>query len=484
MFDKLKSILRKPPQDIPNRTSIEVKEALPTDTKAFIQDTAVNQWQFIYGQSSTKYYTPKQLLTYNTGWVYTCNNKNAQTLATIPLKLYYKKNGKEIKATPHKNISTQQKKFLKETVRKDVGEDVVEITEHPLMELLEHPNERMNWTDFVYQIQTYCGLIGNSYVYVERDKEGKPIHLYPLLAENVSVICKDNGWGYGEITQYKYTNTLNNQGRTEDRITMFNAEDIIHFLNPAPGNTLYGKGELEACLSAAERDFYYDQVENSLNKNNARPDFLISYKGGIKESEIKEVQRMWYKKYGTPLNAGKPLVAGGDIDVKQLGFSPRDMQYEKGREECRRIICATYGVPNSLVDINSANLASSKMGQDYYIMNCIKPKLIRFLEKLNEQLVELYDENLFLWFDGDLLISSDPKETAEIDKIYLDQGIYGAQFVRGRLGIELEQPDAEKATPTAMRVSETDNANPQKAKDKIEANTEQKPKEAVLNEED
>lgn len=466
MLNKIKSFFNKPEPPIENKTSFSIAEQ--ADTKAFVQDTSVNQWQFFFGQSSSKYYTPKQLLVYNTGWIYTCNHKNAQTLSTIPLKLYYRKGNQELKLTPHKKITKKQLDFIKRTNKKQIGDDVVEITDHPLIELLEHPNERMNWTDFVYFIQSYSGLIGNSYVYKQRDKEGNIVGLYPLLAENISAIVQDNGWGYGPISRYRYTNTFTNDNhKTEDKVTEFKSEDIIHFLNPAPGNTLYGKGELEACLSAAEREFYYDQVENSLNKNNARPDFVISYKNGIKENEVKEVQRMWYKKYGTPLNAGKPLVAGGDIDVKQLGFSPREMQYEKGRIETRRIICSTFGVPNAIVDINDANRASAEAALDFYRQTTIEPKIIRFLEKINEQLIEEFDPNLFLWYDANMLISYDERETAEIDDIYLNQGIYGAKFVRSRLGIELDQPDAEKANPLVTRVTQTDKNSDTGASSKI-----------------
>jgi HK97 family phage portal protein len=173
------------------------------------------------------------------------------------------------------------------------------------------------------------------------------------------------------------------------------------------------------------------------------------------ENQQKEIQRLWFKKYGTPMNAGKPMVTNGDVDVKQLNFSPRDMQYVMGRTEVRREVCAVFGVPNSLVDINDANRASAQSGLDYYKQTTVLPKLQKFLEKLNEQLVEDYDENLFVWFDGDMIISSDEKEAAEIDRIYLDEGIYGPTYVRNRLGICTEQPDALRALPTAMRMTST-----------------------------
>ena len=419
----------------------------PSDAeqKAFIADTAVNMWQFFYGQSSSKVYSPKQLLAYNVGWVYTCNNKTAQTLATVPVKLYYRNpTGKEVKHYKTMPISTRQARMLSGIMRKDMS-NTVEIEDHPVVELLHCPNDRMNWTDFSAFIQSYLGLIGNAYVLIERDKAGMPVALWPLLSENVSCVVKDNGLGYGEIVSYKYSNNLNDSGRTTEQVTIIKPEDMLHFVNYQPGNTLYGKGELEAAIACAEREFYYDQYENYINRNNARPDFLVSYKNGMTASQQKEIQRLWYKQYGTPMNAGKPMITNGDVDVKQLNFSPRDMQYQMGRTEVRREVCAVYGVPNALVDINNANLASSKSAMDHYRQYTILPKLQKYLEKLNQQLVEKYDENLFVWYDGDMVTSEDPLERANIDKIYMDLGVYGATYVRERIGIEEVQEDAERA---------------------------------------
>ena len=266
----------------PDRQDVSVKTFEDgVEKKAFIQSTTTNMWQFFFGQSSNKYYSPKQLLAYNTGWVNVCNSKNAQTLSTIPVKMYYRKPAsKEIKLVKHLPVSMKQARFLERTVGKVMG-DVVEIVEHPLLKVLCRPNNRMSWPDFAGFIQSYLGMIGNSYVVIERDKEGNCIALWPLLSENVSVVINENDIGYGDVKVYKYSNSLSQQGQSREKVTDIKPEDMIHFVNFQPGNTLYGKGELEAAICCAEREFYYDQVENYLNRNNARPDFLVAYKNGM-----------------------------------------------------------------------------------------------------------------------------------------------------------------------------------------------------------
>jgi HK97 family phage portal protein len=396
------------------------------EEKAFNQNTSL--WQLLMGSGSDKVYSPKELLKYNFGWVAACLNKNAQTLSSIPIRLYYKKeNGQSLKASKHKILKKEIQLAVKTSSKKSFTE-LVEITEHQVLDLIERPNSRMNWTDFVILNETYLGLIGNSYIYME--KEGDKITgLYPLLSENVSIKVKENAWGYGDIQNYLYS---------KDGVEShsFPPEAIIHMLNSSPGSVLYGKGELEQCLSAAERELYYDQTENYLNRNNARPDFLVSYVNGIKENEQKELMKMWYKKFGSVQNSGKPLVASGDVKVQQLGFNPREMQYKTGRDAVRQEIASVFGVPEALLVINESNFASSKSATNHYVQFTIKPKLTRFLEKLNEQFVSVYDDRLFLWWDGEFNSSMDALETAQLDQIYLTNGVYNPDYVRSRMGIE------------------------------------------------
>lgn len=445
MFEKFLSRFRKPVQE--EHMSFGVKEIPEVDKKAFLQETSTNAWQFFFGVSSNKQYTPKQLLQYNTGYVYSCNNKIGQTIAKVPLKLFYK--GKTPKLSQHKAISRATRKFI-EVTTKQAMDDVVEITTHPALTLTERINDRMNFSDMTYLVHGYLGLIGNSYIYKERDENNTVVNLYPLQAEFVTVIMKQNPFGYGKIEKYKYCSNDTDSGVDEKNAVYFKPEDIMHIANFQPGNMLYGKGELEACLSCAERAMYYDQVENYLNRNNARPDFLVVYKNGLKEAEQKEIARMWYKKYGTPMNAGKPMITGGDVDVKQLGFSPRDMQYQLGRETTKKEICAVYGVPEALIDINESNFASAKSAMNHFMEFTIHPKLSKYLNIINQQLISEYDPNLFFWYDD--YTSIDAKEQADIDKVYIDSGVYGPTYVRNRIGIDPNQDDAERA---AMKPKET-----------------------------
>jgi HK97 family phage portal protein len=382
------------------------------------------------GGNESKNYSPSELLKFNNGWIYTCNNKTSQTIASVPIKLYYtNSNSKELKWTKHKKIDKKTFNYIIE--HKDINMDVVEVLDHEVLNILNAPNDRMNYFDLTYITESYLGLIGNCYWYINENS------IYPLKSENVSVIIEDSDIGYGKIQSYKYE-------YSPSKYRFFKPEEIIHFCNYVPGNTLYGKGELESAISYAERETYYNIAENYINKNLARPDFVVSYKNGIKENELRETNKQWYKRFGSAKNQGKPIIVGGDIDIKNINLPPKEMSWEQGRKDVQKNICSIFGVPEALVELNQANYASASAATEHYMIYTIKPKLIKYLEKINTQLVKKYDGELFLWPEAGFEFSSDALKTAQIDQIYSQLGVYGNEYIRDKLGIPQNAAEGEE----------------------------------------
>lgn len=383
------------------------------ETKAANMD--ISNIQIITGStiSTDAILTPRELMAYNVHWVYTCNTKNSGTCASIPLKLYYqnKSNSKVIQSSrPVKGKN-----------------DIVEILDHPFLDLIKNVNPYMNWTDLSALIFGYMGLVGNSYVYIEKDGSGKPKALYPLLSEFVTLKLNEAN---GEVAAYKYF-----EKRT------YRPEEIIKFSNVQPGSLINGKGELEACIKAVQRYCYYDSAESYLNKNNMRPDFVAAYKTKLSEAERNDVEKIWFKKFGRK-GLGKPLITS-DMDIKPIGLAPKEMQYPQGRSAAIDEILATFGVPEALIFLNSANLASSRSATSHYLRYTIYPKLTKFCEKLNETLLPLYDDNLYVDFDKN--IEADPVEQSTILNSYVTSGVMSVNEAREVIGLEPIEEDIEES---------------------------------------
>ena len=352
-------------------------------------------FNIITNDKSAISYSPAELVRLNTGYVSICCGKNANTLANIPVKLYYNSPSSSIKSTQHKKVSLSQFNYIKSScthkavAQLETENDIVEIVEHPILDLLSVINNQQNYVDFVSFIQQYLGLIGNAYVKINFDSNsGLPKSLDPLLSEYTTIIADDPK--HGKISGYKYT--------AGKKPKTFSPKEIIHFCNYSPGSRLIGVGELEQCINAVTRYNYYDEFESCINRNYGVPDWLMFYKNKVNKKDLDEIHKQIMKRLGGT-NKGSPIVASGDIEVKNLGFSPKDMSWVNGRKSCIQEVANSFQVPESMLFLNSSNLASALTASTEYHRHCIFPKMSKFVAKLNETLIPLYKaDGLFLWY--------------------------------------------------------------------------------------
>uniref|UniRef100_A0A6M3KSS0 Putative portal protein n=1 Tax=viral metagenome TaxID=1070528 RepID=A0A6M3KSS0_9ZZZZ len=396
-------------------------------------------------QKNKPKYTADDLLRLNKNWVSICNRKNALMVATTKLNLYYKKNAGESLITPNKRVEKQIR-----GITCKANEELVEIEKHPILELLDSVNAEMNYVDFCTFIQEYLGILGNAYVYVER-KGSKPVSLHPLLSEKVTVVLEHNKDGTSYIKEYKYFDKK-----------IYQPEDIIRFINYSPGQLVAGRGDLEYCVDAAERYDYYDQLEKGLNKNNARGDYLLSYKQRPSERDRRDLLNDLYKNFSGPENAGKPIVTS-DATITPLSFSPRDMQYQVGRQWAMDEIASVFGVPNVLLNLRETNYAAAAASMNFYLQTTIYPKLAQYCNRLNEFLVPQFDNTgkLKLWYEDE--IKEEPLEESNVLRNYVSAGIMTKNEARERLGLPplVEPEDSEDlATPKEKEeLEEEENKN-------------------------
>ncbi len=393
--------------------------------------TSANQLQAIIGTNSDAITCNADLVKLgNTSWQSICNRRNAQTMASLDIKLYYK-NKSNKKTILGKKITKDQKKHLR-TTKKELNE-VEEIIKHPILDILN--GEDYSYSELIEYISLYMGSIGVCYVRKVKENN-KIISLEPLLSEFVTPIVNGKqGEVEGEVTQYKYNPPNKNE--------VIPADDIIQFVNYSPGNKVVGIGDLEVCLDAALRSKYYDDFEKYIAKNNGRPDFIISTKNNIKEEEAKTWYKKFISKYMGVKNSGKPLMLNGEYKIDVLNFKPNELNFQNGRKEAKATICSAYGVPISMIDNSEQiNRATAYAGLEQYARYTIYPKLSKIIEVLNKELVKDYDDNLFLWFDE--LQLTDTELVAERIMKQVQARIITIDEAREKLGYEaMEMDDTE-----------------------------------------
>ena len=225
-------------------------------------------------------------------WVYAAAQINANAVASLPLRLYAKKD-----ATPvgTRAIPRHRKAYLMgdargeqrpaaSVMRKAVayGDDFEEVTgSHPITDLLARANPFLNGFDLSVLRILYGELTGNAYLHPIIDEgTGLPAELWPLAPHYVEVIpCDDEfikGYVYGVDSQHKQ---------------IFEPDEVIHFRRPNPGNYFYGLGKVEAAYGVIQANEAIHEMDLATFANSARPDYAVVVKGSPTGDQLDRFQQ-------------------------------------------------------------------------------------------------------------------------------------------------------------------------------------------------
>jgi HK97 family phage portal protein len=170
----------------------------------------------------------------------------------------------------------------------------------------------------------------------------------------------------------------------------FRPEEVIHFRYPDPKDPYTaGLSPLRACWEQAALVSDYLAFKKATWENSAIPGVVISPDDIIGEEERDRLESQWNAKFRRG-GAGRALIAESGMKVSLLAHSAGDLaalaEYGKTKED----IANAFHIPLSFLT-SETNLANLQAAEHQHMAKAIFPRLQRRDEKLNEQLVPLYD---------------------------------------------------------------------------------------------
>ena len=276
-----------------------------------------------------------------------------------------------------------------------------ELLHHPLLNLLHCPSPRQAGSAFIESILAYLLLAGNSYIEVIRDLEGRPAELHPLRPDRVKIIPSALG------TPQAYEYSVNGASRTlkGDRLDTWG--DVLHLQLFNPLNDWYGMSPIEAAACAIDQHNAVANHNLALLQHGGRPSGALIYGKRYAQENLTPEQRdrlrQDLKDYFTgEHNAGRTLILEGDFEWKEMGLSPKDLDFIQGKNLSAREIAQAYGVPPMLVGVpGDATFSNYKEARFHLWEDTILPLLDHLTDEMNLWLAPQFDEALHLSYDID-----------------------------------------------------------------------------------
>jgi HK97 family phage portal protein len=348
------------------------------------------------------------------------------------------------------------------------GELPVDYT-HPMQALIRNPNPDMGEAEFMQFCIAYAAPMGNVYLWKERSKNGKVLHLWPWSDKDIRPVAGHNS-SEGIVSGYEF-----NCG--DGTTFSISKNDIIHWkwmIDPL--NPWRGMGALECAWRDIASDNESSQYAYTMFKSNGIPPFIITLADGdeLNDERVERLLSEWKKRYGKKNRSGLPGFLEYGMQVQKLGWNMQEMDLSNLKNIPESRICAAFGVPATIAGLY-VGLKRSDYGDGEARKSYAESTLVAlwrtFASEVTNGLRPEFGSNLVCHFDLDAVRALQENVNAKwerLGKAWNDSAITRAMFLRMvglKYGPEDEvykvslvntfEPAGKALTPTPSRPSGT-----------------------------
>ena len=318
-----------------------------------------------------------------------------------------------------------------------------EVDNHPLLDLLYKPSPTMSQVEWFQSVYSYLLISGNNYILSVGGDNTPPTELYNLRPDRIKIRTGTRAmpvaYDYmlkGQVVE-SYVVDQATGGSKVKHIKLFN-----------PLDDYYGMSPIQASSVDIDQHNLANKHNVNLLQNGARPSGAVIFNpkdetgGHVQLSDVQRNQLMndVNQRFSGTGNAGKPMLLEGDFDWKEMGLSPKDMDFIQLKNMSAKDIALVYGVPSQLIGIPDSQTYSNFAEAKLALYNeTIIPLLDRIQGDLNEWLVPMFNEQgLELRYDIDSIpaMAEQRKRVFESVSAGVKEGILTRNEAREQLGYE------------------------------------------------
>lgn len=387
---------------------------------------------------------PYELVNEYKAVVYSCIRLNMNGVSRVPLRLYARTGPKQER--PRRAYSEVVSRRRQEHLRSlphMIGrlgdrDAIDEITEHPFIDALNHPNPFFDRELLIQHIVASMDVVGSAYFFPTRplDRDGVPditqardgMEIWPFQSQYVypyKGFPKETDPDSGLIREYRYFGDSYHPDALV-RIRYVSLRDPY----------LSAYSPLHACFEQQGLSNYYTAIVESILKSGARPSLMVSPKNAeipMGEQERKRVELDINNRF-TGGRSGHIWVTNGAIDVKPVSFPPADLAGLEISKDCRLKIANCLDIPMALLQSEDSNRAVAQEATYQHQYYAIAPRCRLIETALSEQLARPVDDRLFFAFDNP--VARDEERDSKVWATLVSNGLKTINEVRDENGME------------------------------------------------
>jgi HK97 family phage portal protein len=217
-----------------------------------------------------------------------------------------------------------------------------ELTDHPLLKMIDCPNPFQGRFELIENLMAYLYLSGNAYVEAvgpstaRRDSK-PPTELYVLRPDRMAILPDPTHF----IRGYEY--------KIAGQSVKFSRDQVMHLKLFHPLDDWYGLSPIQVAALPVDKINASDRWNAALLRNSAVPSGALVSKKRLTDDQYGRLKSEMREQVQGVANARSPLLLEEDIDWKEIGKSPKEMDWIEGLKFSALQIAQTYNLPPELI---------------------------------------------------------------------------------------------------------------------------------------
>lgn len=294
---------------------------------------------------------------------------------------------------------------------------------HRVAQLLGYrPNKYMNAYTFKETMMLHLVTWGNAYAWIERNKWGEPIALYPLHPALTDIRYDIETGDVWYITTYPFPG-----GETRK----IPANDMFH-LKAISTSGLKGITPIAAIREKIGIQQTSEKFLGAFYANGTATSGVLEVPGTLQPEAKARAREEWQKLQTGLGNAHKIAILDGGMKYVSMGMPLADAQFIETQKFGIAEVAKIYKIPpHKLGLLDRATFSNIEHQSLEYVKNTLMPIFVNWEQEIHFKLfLERERDNYYAKFDASSELRGDSKSRAEYYKQMIETGVYNINEVR------------------------------------------------------
>lgn len=317
---------------------------------------------------------------------------------------------------------------------------------NPAPSLVSQPDPWRPMSSWVERLIVCLALEGNAFLRKYRDASGLVVAAIVLDPGRVAIRRTSKG--------VKVFDVSNLDGTTETGLTDYDIEHVWGLEVPGQDR---GLSPIAACRSTLAGVLDVRDYSQTWFNNSDVPTGVLASDQALTPAEIAQYRKVWknpaaFDDAGNKVRELGPSVrvVGKGLTYNRVSLSPAEAQWLESQRYGVMDVARMFGIPGELlsaaVEGKSLVYTNPQMVFRQMIDTTLGPG---YLRKIEAAVSAMLPRGQSARFDYAPLLRPDPLTQAQVDAVYLAQGVLAKDEVRARLGYEGPAPETPAPAPTA-----------------------------------